>query len=290
MTKPIVLITGANGFISKHLAKQLSDKYSVRFLTRNVKNANEYFWNIKKNEIDETALDGVSHIIHLAGATISERRWTASYKQEIISSRVNSAKLLLSALKRTNKRVETFVTASGIGYYGSETSSKIFAEYDAKGTDFLSDVVWEWEQIADEFRLEEVADRVVKLRTGVVLSEEGGALPKMILSMKFRVGVILGTGNQYVAYISLRDICRMYQFALENPVEGVFNACVDNFLTYSELLKHIASTKTKPFFYIKIPAFLVRLILGESSVIILKGNRISSKKIKQVGFSFLDAF
>src|SRR5690554_939404 len=285
--KEVVLITGGSGLVAKELSKKLHSLYSVRFLTRHKKSENEFECDVKKGTIDENALLGVNHIIHLAGANISEKRWSSKQKKEIIFSRIESAKLLLNSLKKNNLKIDSFISASAVGYYGTTTDEKIYDETDAKGDDFLSYVVHQWEQVADLFVQDNVAKRVVKLRTGVVLSESGGALPKMISPIKLYVGAILGNGKQYLPWVHIQDICSMYEFAVKNQhLNGVFNACSPTEVTYKEFTKILARVLRKPILTVYIPSFIIKLIFGESSVILLYGSRVSPNKITKTGFVF----
>lgn len=285
--KEIVLITGANGLIAKELSKRLEKEYTVRFLTRKKQHANEFEWNVNAGTIDGTALENVSHIIHLAGAGVAEKRWTEDRKKEIISSRVGSAGLLLKTLQKKNQKLKSFVSASGINYYGTETTQKIFTEKDGPGHDFLSKVTIVWEQSADEFKNQRVAERVVKLRTGVVLSEKEGALKKMLPTIKAGIGSPLGTGKQYMPWIHIQDICSMYEFALKNSeLDGAFNAVAPEHATNKDLTVQAAEVLKKPLFMPNVPAFVLKLLFGELSVAVLEGSRASSGKIQHAGFQF----
>lgn len=285
--KEIVLITGANGLIAKELSQRLEKEYTVRFLTRKKQNANEFEWNVDAGTIDATALENVSHIIHLAGAGVAEKRWTEERKKEIISSRVGSAGLLLKTLQKKNQKLKSFVSASGINYYGTETTEKIFTEKDGPGHDFLSKVTIVWEQAADEFKNQRVAERVVKLRTGVVLSEKEGALKKMLPTIKAGIGSPLGTGKQYMPWIHIQDICSMYEFALKNSeLDGAFNAVAPEHATNKDLTVQAAKVLKKPLFMPNVPAFVLKLLFGELSVAVLEGSRACSEKIQHAGFQF----
>lgn len=285
--KEVVLITGAGGLIARELSKKIENDYEVRFLTRNKKQENEYEWNIKNGTIDEAALENVSHIIHLAGANISEKRWTDDRKKELISSRVDSAKLILNTLKKKNVKLKSFISASGINYYGTKTTDKIFTENDASGNDFLSEVVVVWEKAADEFKEENIAERVVKIRTAVVLSKKEGALAKMATPIKFVIGSPLGSGKQYMPWIHIDDICSIYEFALKNPeIEGAFNATAPQHTTNENLTKLIAKVLKKPLFMPNLPGFILKLIFGELADALLEGSRASSEKIQKTGFQF----
>lgn len=285
--KETILITGGHGLIAQKLVKKLEKDYVVRLLTRAKKQENEFEWDIEKGIIDEKALIGVHHIIHLAGANVAEKRWTKTRKQEIISSRVNSAKLILNSLKKNNLKINSFISASAVGFYGTETTEKIYTEKDNKGTDFLSNVVFLWEHMADQFLKQNIAKRVVKLRTGVVLSDKGGALIKMKTPIKYYIGAALGSGKQYMPWIHIEDICAMYEFAINNSkVKGVYNAASPTHTTNRELTKSIAYVLKKPLFFPNIPSSIIKLIFGEAAVILLEGSRVSSHKITNEGFDF----
>ena len=183
--KEVILITGSNGLIAKQLTKLLSSSYEVRLLSRKPSKPNVYEWNIQTQYIDENALKNVTHIIHLAGAGIADNKWTDSRKKEIISSRVAATKLLLDSCMKQNIRLQAFISASAIGFYGQTNSDTIFTETHKPGNDFVSDICIAWENAADEFEQYAIAERVVKLRTGIVMSKDGGALPKMLLPLHF---------------------------------------------------------------------------------------------------------
>lgn len=285
--KEIVLITGANGLVAKELSKKLERDYTVRFLTRKKQNSNYFEWDIKKGTIDEKAFENVSHIIHLAGANISEKRWTDERKKELISSRVDSAALLLKTLQKNNIRLKSFISASGINYYGTKTTEKIFTENDDPGNDFLSKVVILWEKAADDFKEQNVAERVVKIRTAVVLSEKDGALKKMLPPVKMGIGSPIGTGKQYMPWIHINDICSIYEFALKNSeLDGAFNANSPQHTTNENLTKNMAEVLHKPLFMPNVPAFVLKLMFGELSEALLEGSRASSEKIQKAGFQF----
>ncbi|WP_312076051.1 TIGR01777 family oxidoreductase [Chryseobacterium sp.] len=285
--KETVLITGAGGSIARKLAERLQSEFEVRFLTRKKKNPNDFEWNLTNKIIDEKAFENVSHIIHLAGANIAEKRWTDERKKEIISSRTDSAQLLLDILKKKNIKLKSFISASGINYYGTETTEKIFTENDAAGNDFLSEVVVLWEKAADQFSEQNLAERVVKVRTAVVLSNEEGALPKMSAPVKFGIGSPIGTGKQYMPWIHIDDICGIYEFALKNnSVSGAYNAVAPEHTTNKNLTEKIAKILKKPLFMPNVPAFALKLLFGELSVALLEGSRASSEKIEKEGFTF----
>ncbi|MEG0925211.1 TIGR01777 family oxidoreductase [Chryseobacterium sp.] len=285
--KEIVLITGASGMIAKELVKKIGNEYDIRLLTRKKVHSNEYEWDLKKGTIDDSALDNVSHIIHLAGANISEKRWTAERKKELISSRIDSAELLLNTLKKKNIRLKSFISASGINYYGTETTEKIYTEQDPAGNDFLSEVVVLWEKAAEQFKEQDIAERVVKIRTAVVLSEKEGALKKMVPPIKSYIGSPLGSGKQYMPWIHIEDICSIYELALKNSgIYGAYNAVSPQHATNTDLTKKIAEVLNKPLWMPNVPGFMLKLIFGELAIAILEGSRASSQKIQNAGFQF----
>jgi len=285
--KETVLITGASGAIARALSKKLENEYSIRFLTRKKEAENEFEWDLENQIIDEKAFENVSHIIHLAGANISEKRWSDDRKKQLISSRVDSAKLILNTLKNKNLKLKSFISASGINFYGTKTTDKFFTENDASGNDFLSEVVVVWEKAADEFKEQNIAERVVKIRTAVVLSKNEGALAKMMTPIKLGIGSPLGSGKQYMPWIHIDDICSIYEFALKNPeVEGSFNATAPQHTTNENLTKLIAEVLKKPLFMPNIPSFILKLIFGELADALLEGSKASSEKIQKAGFEF----
>ncbi|MBL1220767.1 TIGR01777 family oxidoreductase [Chryseobacterium sp. L7] len=285
--KEIVLITGAGGMIARELSKKLGNEYTVRFLTRKKKHDQDFEWDVKNKKIDEAALDNVSHIIHLAGANISEKRWTKERKQELISSRVDSAGLLLETVRKKNIRLNSFISASGINYYGTVTTDKIYTENDPPGNDFLSEVVVLWERAADDFKEQNLAERVVKIRTAVVLSKEDGALKKMVPTILYGIGSALGSGKQYMPWIHIEDICSIYETALKNSaMDGAYNAVAPQHTTNENLTEKIAEVLKKPLFMPNVPAFVLKLIFGELADALLEGSRASSQKIQDTGFQF----
>lgn len=282
-----ILITGGSGTIGMQLSDQLTAiGYSVRHLSRSVKGNEKYLtfkWDLTSNYVDPAALEHVDHIIHLAGENVGDGRWTTARKKRILSSRVDTANLILKSLK--GKRLKSFISASGISYYGSKTTPSIYKESDELGHDFLAEVSVSWENAAARFK--SVTDRVVALRTGVVLSKEGGALSKMATPIKWGIGSPLGSGIQYIPWLHLDDICGMYCKAVQDEnVSGVYNAVASEHVTNKGFTKQIAAVLSKRLWAPKVPAFLLRLLFGEMSIIILEGSRIDNQKIKDAGYVF----
>ncbi len=285
--KQVVLITGAKGMLAKNLAKHLEKDYSIRFLTRNKTRSNEYVWDINSNYIDPNALIGVHHIIHLAGTPIATKRWTNKRKKNILTSRVNSAELILQELKKLNINIDSFISASAIGYYGSITTEKILDENAPKGNDFLSDVCFEWENAAKAFKSKGVANRIAIIRLGIILAKNDGALPKIMKPIKYGFGSSLGNGNQYMPWIHIHDLVRLFKFILDDKtIHGTFNAVSSNYITNKVLTKTIAKKLKRPIILPNIPKFMIKLIFGEMSTILLNGSKISSQKISDAGFRF----
>ena len=216
--------------------------------------------------------------------TIHQKIWTNKRKQEIIASRTESIRLLYDLLSRRGHIVRSVISASGVGYYGNR-GNELLTEESTAGKGFLANSCIEWEKAVDEGKQQQL--RVVKLRTGVVLSREGGALPSMAKPIKLGLGAPLGSGRQWMPWIHIRDIVEMYSFALENEaLEGVFNAAAPQPVTNADLTKTIARVLEKPVLLPSVPALVLRVIMGEMSSVVLNSTRTSSKKIKDEGFTF----
>jgi len=284
-----VLITGGTGLIGNHLARILKNNgYNIAVLSRSSGNENNiktYNWNPAKGEIDPEAINSSDYIIHLAGAGIGDKRWTVRRKQEIIDSRVKSGELLYQILKNTRKLPAAFISASATGYYGSVTSEKIHTEIDQPADDFAAQVCRQWEQVA--FKIRDLGIRTVILRTGIVLSPEGGALLRMLPAVRLGTGSAIGSGRQYVPWIHIEDLCNIYMKTIEDTdFGGVYNAVAPTHLTNRELMRTIASVLNKPFFFADIPSILMKILFGEMAEILLEGSRISSQKLISSGFKF----
>lgn len=284
--KKVVLITGSKGMLAKYLLKQLTDEYTLRFLTRNVVLKNEFLWDLERNYIAPEALIGVNYIIHLAGFPIA-KKWSDKNKNNILSSRVDSALLILEKLKELEIKLDGFISASAIGYYGSTTTDTIFNEKNANGTGFLSEVCNQWENAAHKFKSNNVANRISIVRIGVILSKNGGLLKKMIKPIKYGLGSAIGTGNQYVPWIHIEDLSGIFKFILNNKdISGIFNAAAPEHITNAKLTKKIALTFGKKIIIPNIPKFIIKALFGKMSIMMLEGSRVSSKKIIKAGYTF----
>lgn len=285
-----VLITGATGLIGTELVSLLlQNGISVNYLTTsknkivNELNYNGFYWSPEKGIIDENCLLGVDSIINLAGANIS-KRWTNSYKQEIIESRLLSSALLFKAIKNNPNQVKQIVSASGTSIYPN--SDTII--YDEKSTQvnpsFLGNVVIKWEESTDKFT--SLGLKVCKLRTGIVLSTKGGALVEMLKTIKLGLGSFFGSGKQVQSWIHIHDIAALYYFAINNDLDGVYNAVSPNPVTNEELTFTIAKVLKKPLFMPNIPKFMMSLFLGEMHELLFENRNLSAKKIIDKGFVF----
>lgn len=231
------------------------------------------------------SLDGAATIINLAGENLSAGRWTSKRKQSITDSRVNSLNTLRELLLNGPNSVKTLISASASGYYGTVTSDQIFSENDPAGDDFLAGVCRKWESAADSF--DALGIRVVKVRTGVVLSEKGGALPKLSMPLKFGVSVPLGSGKQWIPWIHIDDLAKIFLYLLQHEnITGPVNAVAPNPVTNFSLMKQLAQQRHRLFIPIGVPAFLLKAILGEMALVTLEGSRISPEKLIGSGFEF----
>jgi uncharacterized protein (TIGR01777 family) len=285
-----LLITGATGLVGSEIVKQCHQLgYSVNYLTRDSKNLKNqvnykgFHWDISKKEIDPACLEDVNVIIHLAGASISER-WTKSYKKTIINSRIESAKLLYTILEETPNQVEHFISASAIGIYPSSLMNFYTEAYEHTSSSFLGEVVEVWEKAADQFEALNIS--VSKIRTGLVLDKEEGALPAIAKPVMFGLGAPLGSGEQWQSWIHVSDLAGIYMHVLNNELEGVYNGVAPTPESNKDLTEWVAKVLGKPFFMPRVPKFLLKLFLGEMHIIVIESQRVSSQKIEDEGFNF----
>jgi uncharacterized protein len=284
-----ILITGGSGLIGTALVPMLLEAgHEVRIIGRSVARKSVvpgFKWDIGKMTMDEAALDGVTHIIHLAGAGIADERWTDKRKQEILESRMMPMKLLADTLKRRGQRLEAFITASGIGYYGAVTTDTIYKEEHAPANDFLGKTCQLWEEAVCLF--DDIAHREVRLRTGIVLDPKGGALAKLMLPARFGLAASLGSGAQWMPWVHIEDMCRIYIMAVEDDtIAGAFNAVAPQHATQEQMLAAISKSLGKPFFLPGVPKVLTRIAMGDMSLMLTEGSRVSPEKLENAGFSF----
>ncbi|HEY1060037.1 MAG TPA: TIGR01777 family oxidoreductase [Daejeonella sp.] len=283
-----ILITGASGLIGTRLIKNLLEKgHRVSVLSRqnsNFKGVSTFNWDIDKQLIDLKAFEGVDTIIHLAGAGIADKRWTKQRKQEIVDSRIRSTQLLYHTIEAIKAPVKTFISASAVGYYG-DRNDEILYEQSEYGTGFLADCCKQWEAAVDEGLKSGI--RVVKLRIGIVLSKQGGALSELARPVSFFVGAPLGSGKQWMPWIHLTDLVSIFEKAIENPdYSGTFNACTPYPVTNYEFTKILAKKLFRPVWPVNVPEFVLKTMLGEMSTVILNSTRTSPQKLMDMGFRF----
>lgn len=288
MAKRCILITGGTGQIGRALTASLIDNgHEVRWMSRTVKNSEsvaQFEWDIKNHTMDPEALKGVDTIIHLAGAPINGKRWTKEVKKELRDSRINSTQLLFDTCKSTSTWPKYFLGGSAIGYYGYDSGSIWKKEGSRFGDDFLATLVKDWESTANQFSEEGVS--VSLLRTGIVLTMDGGALVEMSGPVKWGLGSPLGKGDQYVSWIHMEDEIGAIVHILENNLEGPFNLSAPDPATNKELMRAIAKVLNKPFFLPPVPSFIIKLIVGEMASAVLGSCRTSSEKLLESGFVF----
>lgn len=287
-TTETVLITGGSGLVGTRLSQLLMDEgYNVIHLGRKKARKGSiitYQWDLDNQTIEVEALLRADHIIHLAGAGVADSRWTDERKKEIISSRVDTLGLLIRELKRKDFHPKTLVSASAVGYYGNR-GTELVDENTSAGNDFLADVCKTWEAAAQP--ITELGTRLVILRTGIVLSTQGGALPQTAKPIQFGIGATLGDGKQYVPWVHIDDLCQQYIFAIKNEkVEGIYNATAPQPVTNKEFTESIADALGKKTIAAPAPAFVLRLAMGEMADAVLGGQRTSSMKIQDAGFAF----
>lgn len=289
-----VLITGASGLIGSLLSKALLLRgYKINILTREKKVSEQgitYFdWDIKKGKIDPSCINGVQAIIHLAGENIAARPWRQEQKQRIIKSRTDSIRLIYSLLKHCCHNVKTVISASASGYYGDRGSLEL-KEDSPPGNDFMAHCCIAWERAVSEG--EGLGLRVVKLRTGLILSKEGGVLPLMIKPVKWGIGAVMGTGEQWVSWIHIQDAVEIYCHALENEsCKGAYNMSAPLPICNKALMEGLSHHFGKRLIPPNIPKLVLRIVLGEMRALVLNSVRMSCNKIKESGFIFrFDSF
>jgi uncharacterized protein (TIGR01777 family) len=284
-----VLVTGASGLVGSRLVRVLSEAgYSVVMLShsrKTDKSSGIFHWDIGRMVIDSEALEGVNYIINLAGAGIADKRWSSERKKEIIDSRVSSAELLHNSIVRGSLNIECYITASATGFYGNGTSDRIYTEDDPPANDFLAQTCRLWEEGADLFLSEGI--RTVKVRTGIVLARDGGFMKKISFPAAAGIFGWFGKGRQHFPWIHIEDLCRIYLRALENAnFNGPYNAVAPHQVTQKEFMSIYAKIKGKPALKAGIPSFLIRIILGQMSEMLLNGSRVSNDALKSCGFEY----
>ena len=280
-----IIITGGTGLVGKRLTTFLQEKgYEVNILCRNPKQPNEYKWNIEANFIDEKVFENAIAIIHLAGAGVADKRWTDERKQEIIDSRVKSTQLLFQYLAKGKHQIQSFISASAVGFYG-DRKNELLTETSSNGTGFLAEVCQLWENEVEKIASINIA--VSKIRIGIVLSKDGGALPKLDFPIRFGIGAYIGNGKQFVPWIHIDDLCQIFYHLFEHKNQNsTYNACAPDVKTNKEMSKTIAHVLHRPFIPFPAPEFVLKTVMGEMAAMLLMSNNCTSKKIQQTGFVF----
>jgi uncharacterized protein (TIGR01777 family) len=283
-----ILLTGGSGLVGGDLTQLLLNKgYVVSHLSREAGNnpkVKTFLWNIHKGQIDEKCIDGVDTIVHLAGAGIADKRWTDKRKKEIIESRTKSIALIFGLLHSKPHQVKSVISAAATGYY-NDRGDELLTEESKPSNDFLGNCCVQWEQAVDKG--EELGLRVLKFRTGVVLTDKGGALPKLAMPIKLGLGSPLGSGKQWVPWIHHQDVIDLYFYGIENVgLKGVYNMVAPNPVTNKQLTKAVAAQLHRPLWSPNVPAYALKLLLGEMSTIVLGSSRVLAQKIEEAGFKF----
>jgi uncharacterized protein len=283
-----ILITGASGLVGSRLTQMLSAQgHSVSHLSRSAKTGKipTYVWDVAKKYIDPKAFNDIDTIIHLAGAGVADKRWSGKHKKDILESRTHSSQLLYEKLREGNHDVKSFVSASAIGLYGFTLSNKLFTESSPAGNDFLAGVVKAWEDEVDQ--ISKLNIRVVKIRIGIVLSEKGGALEQMARPIKLGVGSPLGSGKQYMSWIHIDDLCGLFIKAMDDSkMNGAYNGVTSNPVTNEEMVRTIGKVLHRPILTPNVPAYVLRMVVGEMAQIVVNGSNISSRKAEEAGYEF----
>lgn len=283
-----ILITGGRGLIGRHLTELLLKRnFAVGHLSRthgHNPDVNTFIWDIENGEIDEHCIDGVDLIIHLAGAGIAEKPWSKNRKKVLIESRTKSIQLIYSLLHRKKHQVKKVISASAIGYYGNR-GSELLTETSDSGDDFLAKCCIAWEDAVDEGNALNLD--VLKFRTGVVLTEEGGALPQLAKPIKIGLGAVLGNGKQFTSWIHIKDVLQMYLMGIDDEsLKGVYNMVAPHPVTNAMLTKIVANHLNKPLLLPAVPAFALRIVLGEMCKVILNSTKVSADLIQSKKFRF----
>ncbi len=285
-----ILITGATGLVGNVITDLCKKRgHVVHYLTTNKNKIKTtsilkgFYWNPKNQEVDTNCINGIEAIINLAGASVS-KRWTSIHKKEIEDSRIDSVRLLHKLLSENEHQVQYFTSASAMGIYPSSFTNEYVESFDEINLSFLGNVVHQWEKEID--KIQDLDIDVSKLRIGIVLSNKGGALQEMIKPIKLGLGAAIGNGQQQQSWIHIEDLAEMFLYAIEKKLSGTYNAVSSNPTTNMEMTKAIARRLIKTLWLPNIPSFVMKLILGEMSAIVLESQNLKNTKILNQGFTF----
>jgi len=277
-----IVVAGGTGLIGKQLVNLLrKSNYQVNVLSRNPKLEGEFFWDPREGKIDEKAIVDASVFVNLSGAGIAEEKWTVQRKLYLQQSRVGT-NVFLYSIREKMPKLEHFICASGINAYGFKDDAKNYSESDPYGSDFVSQLVKVWELSAEQFKTDV---KVATVRTAIVLDGGGGALQKMVPIVKKGLASPLGSGSQMMPWIHVDDLVNIYLHIIQNKLEGPYNA-LSGSVTNAVFTKTLAKVLKKPYWVPKVPAFVMRLMYGEMSIILLNGVKASHEKISNTGFQF----
>lgn len=284
-----VLITGGSGLIGTHLTRSLlAQGHDVRHLGRRPGERPDgvftHHWDPQHGVLDERALEGVDHLIHLAGAGIADKRWTGVRVRELIASRADTASLLLHAAQRMGVRPRSFISAAGLNYFGAITTDRIHEEQDPPAGDTIGRISVAWENAVDPWRS---LCRVVKLRTPIVLARDGGALPRLALPVRWGLGAPLGHGRQWMPWVHIDDAVAIYLHAIHNDaMEGPYHVNASDQPDNRTFTRTLAQVLKRPFLLPPVPAVILRMALGELAGLLLEGSRASNARLLSTGYTF----
>jgi uncharacterized protein (TIGR01777 family) len=278
-----ILITGSSGLIGSALIKQLRSRgHEIGRLLR-TKTTEQPYWNIEHGEINLEHFPEPDVVIHLAGENLADGRWNDAKKQRILNSRVNGTRLLVEYFSKAEHKPDVFISGSAIGFYGNR-SDTFLDEHSAPGDNFSAEICKQWEAASQP--LKELGIRLVNIRTGVVLSPQGGALKKMLLPFRLGLGGILGDGQQYISWVCMDDMINMLEFVMLNNVSGPVNMVAPEPVTNYQLTKTLGKVLHRPTIF-PMPAFVARLLFGEmADELLLASTRVLPGKLTEAGFKF----
>ena len=280
-----IVISGASGLIGTQLVAKLSQSgHEVIRLVRRSPKAGEIQWNPKSGTLDAAALEGADAVIHLSGAGIGDKRWSTSYRKEILDSRTDTTALLAKTIASLTRKPSVFLSGSAIGIYGARNDEQL-TEVSTHGTGFLAEVCEQWEAAAKP--AVDAGVRTVYLRTGIVLSPKGGALRKLLPLFKFGVGGKFGNGKQWQSWISIDDEIGAIEHLLTANVSGAVNLTAPNPVTNAEFTKVLASVLKRPAI-VPVPTFAPKIVLGGelADALLFTGQRVIPAALNASGYSF----